>query len=159
MEFNIFRVFRILFYILLFMFWVEFVPGLISAFKEVCVNDAVYLSDDKPKTYDVVRVVDKEMVEFSFYKKSIFFLYRDKNGIQRAGHYWKYLPILEKKMNIPYVGSNFERIEKKVILDDTEDVRAALDKLNLMPEYPFSLSDKFKVLMQVAFGKYLNELP
>lgn len=77
-------------------------------------------------THCVIRNIGSEKVTFRFNSKTFFFIYEDMEGKCRIGYYWQHLTLLEKKLNIPYVGSKLDKINPELIIENTESIQDAL---------------------------------
>ena len=108
--------------------------------------DKVFLCETK-KTFRVVRNIGSEQVTFRFNPTTSFFIFENMERRCRIGCYWRYLPLLEKKLKIPFVGSN--KIQPNLTIEDTESVRDALKKLDSLPEFPLSTGGKLKLISEV----------
>ena len=145
--------FRSLFVILLslLLFWVTIES--LSIWKDLSVAASVFSPEHKLRRFSVTRNTGSEQVVFNFSPDTPFFMYTGRDGIQRIGYYWKYLPILEKEFKVPFVGSRFDEVPKKLSIEYTPSVSSSLKKLNNLPKYPLSIYDKFALSIELALDE------
>ena len=110
--------------------------------------DKAFLYETK-NTFCVFRNIGSKKITFRFNYKTSFFIYEDMEGKCRIGYYWKHLPLLEKKLNIPFIGSKTNKITPELTIEDIESIQDALKKLNSLPEFPLSTCGEIKLIFEV----------
>lgn len=151
------RVFRMLLRVFRLLFIIFVILVCIAKYFEIREDlneaDKAFLYETK-NTHCVIRNIGSEKVTFRFNSKTSFFIYEDMEGKCRIGYYWQHLPLLEKKLNIPYVGSKFDKINPELIIENIESIQDALKKLNRLPKFPLSTCGKIKLIFEVLHTDY-----
>ena len=119
--------------------------------KELSVAESTLTFDENRNSSSsvITRVIGNKHISFAFNPKTSFFLYKREGEIIRIGHYWKNLSILEKKLDIPFVCSNFTKIQQMLYIEDTPYHKEALDKLDELKKIPLSLFDKISLIFDI----------
>lgn len=147
-----------IFGIALLLFLLIVLYPLIAAYgvrEELSIAESVlaFGKDKDDSNYLVTRHIGNKRVQFVFNPMTVFFLYREDGEETKIGYYWRNLSLLEKKLDIPYVGSNFATIQTEASLEEMPDRRDALELLNQLRVFPLSYFDRVSFVMEVMMDK------
>lgn len=151
----LFRVFRLFVIIFVMIVCADMLFKCFKIREELNVADKVFIRNTS-NTFCIIRNINSKKIKFRFSPRTYFFIYEDMERKCRIGYYWQHLPLLEKKLNIAFVGSNFDQINPELTIDDMKSIQGVLKKLNSLPEFPLSIHDKIKLILRVLYTDYTS---
>lgn len=124
--------------------------GSYNIWKQLSVAESTLAFDKNRNSSSsvITRIIGNEHISFVFNPKTIFFLYKREGEVIRIGYYWKNQPFLEK-LDIPFVGSDFTKIQPMLSIEDAPYHKAALDNLDKLKKIPLSLFDKISLIFDI----------